>query len=156
MLLGRTVAHYPHSPSLELMIDDSTPRGAKALRRLAEEPIIWLTTVAASGQPQASPVWFLFADGEFLVYSLPDTARPTNIAENPRVSLNLDGNGLGGDIVTIEGEARIDRDAPPSSEVPGYQAKYRPFIDRNGWTPESFARDYPVPIRIRPTKVRVW
>ena len=74
MLLGRTVAHYLRRPTLGAMIDDSTPRGAKARGRLAEEPVIWLTTVTESGQPQTSPVWFLFAGGEFLVYSMADTA----------------------------------------------------------------------------------
>jgi MATE family multidrug resistance protein len=29
-------------------------------------------------------------------------------------------------------------------------------LARNGWTPESFAADYPIPIRIRPTRFRVW
>lgn len=138
------------------MIDESTARGRKAALRLAEDPVIWLTTVDGRGQPQTSPVWFLYADGEFLVYSLPGTPRSANITRNPRVALNLDGNGRGGDIVTIEGEARLDPAAPPSSEVPAYQAKYRSFIERNGWTPESFARDYPIPIRVRPTRIRVW
>jgi len=138
------------------MIDPTTPKGADALRRLGEEPVIWLTTVRADGQPQTSPVWFLYEDGEFLIYSLAGTARTANLADNPRVSLNLDGNGLGGDIVTIEGIARIDPGAPPSHDVVPYQQKYRDFIARNGWTPESFAADYPTAIRIRPTKVRVW
>lgn len=138
------------------MIDPQTSRSAEALRRLAQEPIIWLTTVRGNGQPQTSPVWFLFTGSEFLVYSLPGTARISNIEHNARVSLNLDGNGRGGDIVTIEGEARLDPGAPPSNDVPEYQEKYRAFIDRNGWTPESFAGDYPVALRIRPTRVRVW
>jgi PPOX class probable F420-dependent enzyme len=138
------------------VIDPTTSKGADALLRLTEEPVIWLTTVRSNGQPQTSPVWFLFEDGEFLIYSLAGTARTANLADNPRVSLNLDGNGLGGNIVTIEGIARIDPDAPPSCDVVPYQQKYRDFIARNGWTPESFAADYPMVIRIRPTRVRVW
>lgn len=138
------------------MIDPSTPKGARAVQRLAEERIIWLTTVRADGQPQTSPVWFLYEDGEFLVYSKAGTARTANIAANPRVSLNLDGNGRGGDIVTIEGKARIDPDAPPSTAVPEYQHRYGGHIARNGWTPESFAADYPIAIRIRPARSRVW
>jgi len=129
---------------------------ARAARRLAEEPIIWLTTVGPKGQPQPSPVWFVFEDEEFLVYSLAGTARIGNIEANPLVSLNLDGNGRGGDIVVIEGEARIETFAPPSSEVPAYQDKYAALIERNGWTPQSFAADYPIPIRIRPTRFRIW
>jgi PPOX class probable F420-dependent enzyme len=137
------------------MIDRSTPKGGRAFARLTDEPIIWLATVSSSGQPQTSPVWFLY-DGDFLVYSLEGTARLRNIEANPRVALNLDGNGQGGDIVTIEGEAHIDLATPPSTDVPAYQDKYAPFIARNEWTPEQFATDYPVPIRITPTRVRFW
>ena len=138
------------------MLDTTTPKGSRAADRLAEEKIGWLTTVRPNGQPQTSPVWFLYRDGEFLVYSKAGTARTANIAANPRVSLNLDGNGLGGDIVVVEGEARIDRDALPADRIPAYVEKYAGFIARNGWTPESFAADYPIPIRIRPTRFRVW
>ena len=138
------------------MFDPSTPAGARALTRLADERVIWLTTVTPTGQPQASPVWFLYADGEFLIYSLPDTARTRNLAANPRVSLHLDGNGRGGDIVSIEGRARLDPEAPLSSAVAAYQERYAEWIARNGWTPESFAHDYPIAVRIRPTRVRAW
>ena len=138
------------------MFDPTTPQGARALQRLGDERIIWLTTVRLNGQPQTSPVWFLFEDGEFLIYSLPGTARTANITANPRVSLNLDGNGQGGDVVSIEGEARLDPEAPPSSEVTAYQERYREWIARNGWTPGSFDADYPVAIRIRPTRTRAW
>ncbi len=138
------------------MLDTTTPKGAHAAERLATEKIAWMTTVRGNGQPQASPVWFLFADDEFLVYSKAGTARTANLTENPRVSMNLDGNGRGGDIIVVEGRARIDETAPPSTDVPAYQDKYAAFIARNGWTPESFAVDYPVVIRITPTRVRVW
>jgi hypothetical protein len=33
--------------------------------------------------------------------------------------------------------------------------KYRRPIASYGWTPESFAADYAVPIVVRPTRVRV-
>ena len=138
------------------MLDTTTPKGSRAAERLVEEKIGWLTTVRPNGQPQTSPVWFLYRGGEFLVYSKAGTARTANIAANPRVSLNLDGNGLGGDIVVVEGEARIDRDALPADRIPAYVEKYAGFIARNGWTPESFAAGYPIPIRIRPTRFRVW
>jgi len=138
------------------MLDPSDPRGARALARLADEKVIWLTTVRPGGQPQSSPVWFLYEGGEFLIYSLPGTARTTNLEANPRVSLNLDGNGEGGDIVSIEGMARIDRAVPASDRVAAYREKYSALIARNGWTPESFAADYPVAIRVTPGRWRAW
>ncbi len=128
----------------------------QAEQRLRDELIIWLTTVSPSGQPQTSPVWFLWNGEEFLIYSLPGTARPRNIVDSPRVSLNLDGDGQGGAVVTIEGMALVDLDAPASTEVPAYAAKYRQKIAGHGWTPESFAADYPIPIRIIPTRTRSW
>ncbi len=128
----------------------------QAASRLASEHIIWLTTVRPNGQPQTSPVWFLWENEKFLVYSLPDTARVGNITTNPRVSLNLDGNGQGGAIVTIEGAARIDDAAPAADKVPAYVTKYDSFMERNGWTPEVFAARYSVAIRIAETRSRSW
>jgi hypothetical protein len=70
--------------------------------------------------------------------------------------LHLDGNGRGGDIVTLEGRAAIDRDHPPAAAVPEYVAKYRELMDGYGWSAEKFSADYPVPIRIRASRIRAW
>jgi PPOX class probable F420-dependent enzyme len=134
-------------------MDGLNPR---AEQRLHDELIIWLTTVSPAGQPQTSAVWFLWDGEEILMYSLAGTPRTRNIEANPRVSLNLDGDGQGGSVVSIEGRARLDPEAPPSTEVAAYAAKYRAKIAGHGWTPESFAVDYPIPIRITPTKARSW
>ncbi len=136
-----------------MLIDPNTPSGGRALARLDDELIIWLTTVNPSGQPQSSPVWFWWDGSEFLVYSLP-SARVRNVRHNPKVALNLDGNGEGGDIVTIEGIARIDRSGPPASVHTEYVAKYQRKFEQHGWTPEWFASRYSVPIRIEPTRAR--
>jgi PPOX class probable F420-dependent enzyme len=138
------------------MLDASTSAGARAAARLRTEHVIWLTTVSPAGQPQTSPVWFLYANGEFLIYSLANTARTRNLATNRLVSLHLDGDGRGGNVLTIEGEAQVDPEAPPANEMAAYQDKYAAWMARNGWTPESFAGDYPVAVRVRPTRVRSW
>lgn len=135
------------------MFDRSTPEGAKGAALVDAAYVVWLTTVRPNGQPQASPVWFVVDDDEFLIYSLDDTARTANLAANPRVSLNLDSNA-GSDVVTIEGVARIVED-PGSLEHPAYQAKYADGISRIGHTPESFADRYSVAIRIAPTRWRI-
>ncbi len=114
-----------------------------------------MTTVRPDGRPQSSPVWFLVDGDEFVVYSA-TTSRVTNIEANPAVALNLDGNGLGGDIVTIEGTARIVADEPPAHESAAYVAKYRERMARNGWSPEQFGEMYPVAIRIRFERGRAW
>jgi PPOX class probable F420-dependent enzyme len=101
-------------------------------------------------------VWFIIEDDEFLIYSKDRTARVRNIEANPRVALNLDGNGEGGAVVTIEGLARIDNAAPAAAAHIAYLDKYRSRMGRNGWTPEWFAEHYPVPIRVAFTRGRAW
>jgi len=136
------------------MIDLSTDFGARVARRLDNEIMIWLTTVRADGTPQPSPVWFLWADGELLIYSQPNTQKLRNIARSPKVALNFNSDGHGGNIVVFAAEARIDEGAPPANEVAAYIEKYRAGIASLGATPESFAQSYSVALRVRPTKVR--
>ncbi len=139
------------------MIDLSTKAGARAAERLERELILWLTTVTPEGQPQASPVWFLWVDGEILLLSRADTPRLTNVRANPRVAANFDGDGAGGDVVSIEGDARIARErAAPADVPPAYVEKYAAKLAAYGWTIESMLVDYPVEIRIRPTRIRAW
>ena len=136
------------------MLDESSEFGRRAARRLRDERLAWLTTVTPRGTPQPVLVWFLW-DGEasILLYSRPDTPKLRNVANNPRVSLHLDGNGQGGDAVVCLGQASVSDD-PPAHEVDDYVAKYAGFIERNRWTPKSFAGDYSVPLRIAITRFR--
>jgi PPOX class probable F420-dependent enzyme len=136
-------------------IDPTDPKGRDVIQRLTSDRIGWLTTVAAEGTPQTSPIWFLWRENEFLIYSL-DSPRARNIASHPRVSMHLDGNGMGGDIVVVEGTASIDEEAPSSADNPEYLAKYESVMAGNGWTPEWFAERYSVPVRIAVTKYRYW
>jgi PPOX class probable F420-dependent enzyme len=138
------------------MLNLDNPAHAAAEARLREEPIIWLTTVTESGQPQSTPVWFWWEGQEFLIYSVKDGRKVRNIASNPRVSLHLDGDGRGGGNVIFEGTARLDPAAPLADVVPEYIGKYRSFIESYGWTPESFAADYPHALRVTPTHTRIW
>jgi PPOX class probable F420-dependent enzyme len=135
-------------------IDTSTAFGGRAEQRLRDERIAWLTTVRRDGTPQPTPVWYLWDGDGFLLYSQPGTQKLRNIAANPHVTLHLDGDGRGGNVVVVTGDAAVDDSAPPASAVPEYLERYGPFIERNGWTPESFSADYSVPIRVRATRLR--
>ncbi len=115
-----------------------------------------MTTVRSDGQPQTSLIWFLLEGDEILMYSKDGTIRNRNVVVNPKVALNLDGNGRGGAVVTIEGTAHIDGDAPSADRHEAYVAKYKSFMDRNGWSPENFASRYPVAIRTTIDKMRAW
>jgi PPOX class probable F420-dependent enzyme len=137
-----------------MKIDTTSEFGKRAARRLGDQLIYWLVTVGADGTPQPSPVWALWDGRTFLVYSQPDTPKLRNIAGRPRVALHLDGDGHGGDIVVVTGEARIDLQAPPADRVPEYVTKYREGMRRIGMTPESFARAYSVAVRVTPSHLR--
>lgn len=136
-------------------IDPNDARGVELIERLRSDRIGWLTTVAADGTPQTSPIWFLWNGNNILIYSL-ESPRVRNIASHPRVSLHLDGNGLGGDIVVIEGTASIDKGTPSCVDNPDYLVKYGPVMEGAGWTPEWFSERYSVPVRIAVTKYRYW
>jgi PPOX class probable F420-dependent enzyme len=138
------------------MIDPTTDAGARAADRLRTELIAWLTTVTPDGQPQSSPVWFLWEDGEIVVCSLATTPRVRNVRANPRVAVSLNSDAEGGDVVTLEGEARIEGMELTAATEVAYRAKYEAKIAEYGWTWESFRRDYPVVVRIRPTRARIF
>ena len=137
-----------------MKIDTSTEFGQRVARRLREERIGWLTTVGPDGTPQPSPIWFLWDGATILIYSQPNTPKLRNIARNPKVALNLDGDGQGGDIVILTGEARVAPDAPPAKDYPEYVEKYRQGLVRIGMTPEQFTDSYSVAICMTPTRLR--
>ena len=136
-------------------LDASNPKHARADDKLRHEIAAWLTTVAADGQPQSTPIWFHWDGSTFLIYSQPDRPKLRNIASNPKVSLHLVGDPDGEDVITVEGIAVLDRAAPPLDALPQYVEKYRSAIEGFGWTPASIAADYSVAIRVRPTRFRV-
>jgi PPOX class probable F420-dependent enzyme len=133
----------------------ATEDGARALRRLDTDLVAWLTTVNPDGQPQASPIWFLWDGQELLLYSMTRAPRNANIEDRPLVAFNLESGLDGEDVVTAEGAARIVPDEPPASANATFVAKYKRMFDAYGWTPDWYAQRYSVPIRIRPTRWRL-
>ena len=138
------------------MLDETTEFGRHAAERLRADVIGWLTTVTPDGAPRPIPIWFLWdGDRSLLLYSRPEKRKLANLAENPRVSLNLDSDGIDADIVICWGEARVTDD-PPADQVPAYVEKYTHRIEALGWTPEDFAADFSVPLRIDITRIHGW
>jgi PPOX class probable F420-dependent enzyme len=139
----------------EVLPDPSTTFGKRVRDRLAQEIVIWFTTVGADGAPQPNPVWFLW-EGEdtILTYNRADANRVSHVKVRPRVSLNFDGNGQGGEIVVMSGTAEVLEDFPLAHEHEPYAAKYAEQTARVFEGAEDFARKYPVAMRIRITHVR--
>lgn len=134
--------------------DSSTDFGARVARRLAEEPVAWLTVVDGAGTPQPAPIWFLWDGDSALIYSLGSAKRLEHLRARPRVTLHMNSNGQGGDIVVLTGQIADAPDTPAVPDNPAYLEKYGERI-KGGWgSPEKFASEYSVPLRFTPRRVR--
>jgi PPOX class probable F420-dependent enzyme len=130
--------------------------GSAAAERLAGASVGWLTTVAVSGQPQTSYVWFHFDGNNLLIFSQPDAPKIRNVAHNAKVSFHLDGDGFGGNVLTMDAEAHLVADVDPSrTEI--YLAKYDdPIRNVLKTTPEEMLSRFSASLIVTPTRVRVW
>jgi PPOX class probable F420-dependent enzyme len=129
---------------------------SRPAERLAVDPIAWLTTAGADGQPQSSPVWFYWDGSTFWLRTQVTARKVKNIRVNPKVAIHLADDGNGGDIVSLEGTAELP-DGWPDDVESAYLAKYDEAIRTAiGTTFEQLRIDYPVTVRIRPTRTRTW
>jgi PPOX class probable F420-dependent enzyme len=137
------------------MFDHSSETGKKVVERLQRELVIWLTTVREDGTPFPTPVWFLWEDPTFLIFTQPTSLKLRNIAKNPRATLNLNSDQWGGSLVIFQGEIHPVPDEPAAGQNTAYIAKYRQEIANLNMTPESFAGDYSAALRFTPARVRI-
>jgi PPOX class probable F420-dependent enzyme len=135
-------------------IDTSTDSGARAARHLEDDQIVWLTTVGPDGTPQPSPVWFLWDGDTVLIRSQAATPKVRNIEQRSRVSLSFNCTPNGGAVVILTGDASVDTGAAADNLDPAYVDKYAGGLQSIGMTPDTFAQEYSVPIRVRPTSLR--
>ena len=135
-----------------MVFDTGSERDARALARLEADTLGWLTTVTPEGQPQTFPIWYLWEDGEVLIYGDRRAKRNANLVANPRVCLHLNDDGNGNGVVILEGEARVDPATPQVYDNPGFLAKYGSLIVEQLGSAEEMATIYNVPLRIRPTR----
>ncbi|MBM7460198.1 TIGR03667 family PPOX class F420-dependent oxidoreductase [Rhodococcus coprophilus] len=134
---------------------DTLDLSATVARRLADESVIWLTTVDAKSTPVPTPVWFLWRDGSFLLFSQPGARKLANIAADRRVALNLNSDAHGGDVAVFTGHAVVDADVP-DDDWNRYVEKYEQQMASLDYTPARFRDDYSVPVRVIPVRVRQW
>ena len=139
------------------MIDFSTEFGQRVRRRLEEEYFVWFTTAGPDLTPQPRPVWFVWDDGAFLIYSKPDAHKVAHIRQHPNVALHFNTDQRADEDVTVFlGRAALDPDAPPAHRMPAYLDKYAGGIAGLDMTPKEFSAEYSLAIRVRPTKLRGW
>jgi PPOX class probable F420-dependent enzyme len=145
--VGRTVAPRP------------VPCPPPLRERLRSTPVAWLTTVRRDGAPHLVPVWYLWADGGFVVFSKPAAAKVQNVQADGRVMLAIGEPEDDFDVQLVEGEARV----LPSGAfevlpalAPQLLAKYAGWMAAIGLTLGEFAETYRSVIRIEPTRFLGW
>ena len=139
------------------MIDFASAFGRAVKEHLDNQYVIWLTTVDSSLTPQPRPVWFLWQDDSFLIFSQPAAHKVAHIKKHPRVALHFNTDEMGDrHVIVFAGAAAIEAEHPPAHQVPAYLKKYEGGIRALEMTPEEFSREYSTALRIRPTEVRGW
>jgi len=139
------------------MLDFTTDFGQKAKQHLDNEYFVWFTTISAELTPQPRPVWFIWDNVSFLIFSRPDAYKVAHVRERPNVALHFNTDSKADeDVIVFVGAAEIDSGAPPAHEIPAYLEKYRTGIVGLDMTPESFSQEYSLAIRVKPTKLRGW
>lgn len=142
---------------------DAAPRPAAppaAIRqRLGSTPVAWLTTVRPDGAPHLVPVWFLWVDEGFVVFSKPDARKTRNVEAEDRVMLAFGRAEDDFDVQLVEGKAHVmpvtAADILPALAAE-LEAKYGEWMDAIGLTLDEFAATYRAVIRIEPTNFLGW
>ena len=119
--------------------------------------MICLTTVDSNLAPQPRPVWFIWEDDSFLIFSQSKAHKVAHIKKNPKVALHFNTDETGDKhVIVFVGEASIDGNCPPAYKLGAYFKKYEQGISDLDMTPEGFSDEYCIAIRIRPTEIRGW
>ena len=140
-----------------MMSDSKTKLERKAKSLIKSEYVVWLTTVDSDHTPQPRPVWFIWDDDTFLIFSQPKAHKVQHIKQNDSVSLHFNTDETGDkDVIVYIGKASLDTNSPLAHKVPAYLRKYRKGIKELGMTLEQFSSDYSVAIRVKPTSLRGW
>jgi PPOX class probable F420-dependent enzyme len=140
-----------------MMIDLNSEFGRAVKRQLENQYVVWLTTIDSKNTPQPRPVWFIWENDSFLIFSKSNARKVKHIEQNPNVALHFNTDDTGDKhVIIFTGEASIDADCPPAHEIPAYLKKYEDGIIGLDMTLEGFSREYSRAIRIEPTNVRGW
>ena len=85
---------------------------------LASTTLMRLAYVGAHGQPHVVPIWFRYADGEFVVVTGPRADKARHIAERPRVSFTIDTDRAPYRALLVDGRATVEAVEGMAPEYP--------------------------------------
>ncbi len=139
------------------MVDLTSIFGRAVKQYLENENVIWLTTVDSNFTPQPRPVWFIWEDDSFLIFSQAKAYKVAHIKKNPKVALHFNTDETGDQhVIVFVGDASIEPNCPPAYKVSKYFEKYKEGIAELDMTPKGFSDEYCIAIRIKPAEIRGW
>jgi PPOX class probable F420-dependent enzyme len=134
---------------------DAATTARRVLPMLAEEPVVWLSTVRPDGTPHLVPTWFLWDGEALLVWSKPDAVKVRNLRANPRLMVAVGDPHADFNVGLIEAAAELG--GPETSTIPdAFFAKYRSNLAEAGLDPAAFRATYTQVVRIMPTRFVAW
>jgi PPOX class probable F420-dependent enzyme len=121
---------------------------------LADERVVWLSSVRPDGTPHLVPTWFWWDGRALVVFSKPEAVKVRNLRANPRLMVAVGDPEDDFSVGLIEAEARID-EAP--ADVPdAFFVKYADEMGPGRLDPTTFRSLYTQSIRIVPTRFLAW
>jgi PPOX class probable F420-dependent enzyme len=139
-----SVAVTPSRPDPEL----------RTRRFLADEPVIWLSTVREDGRPHLVPVWFWWDGETVLVFSKPHAVKVRALRANPRAMIALGEPDDDFDVAMVEARAEMLDETPDVPEA--FFAKYADKLAAGMLDRETFRATYTQAIRFTPTRWLAW
>jgi PPOX class probable F420-dependent enzyme len=135
---------------------DPTPARAVARVRpmLAEERVVWLSTVRPDGTPHLVPTWFLWDGKALVVFSKPGAAKVRNLRANPRLMVAVGDPEDDFSVGLIEAEARCLDEAAVVPDA--FFVKYADELGPGRLDPQTFRATYTQAIRVTPTRYLQW
>lgn len=119
---------------------------------LQERPTATLGTLMRDGSPQASVLWYLWDDGEFVMSTIHSTAKWHNLMRDPRCSVCIE-EPESGRMVVAYGDARLDDGDVRSRTRDIVDRYYDDPADTDAHMERIFATGDRVLIAVRPNRL---
>jgi PPOX class probable F420-dependent enzyme len=121
---------------------------------LADEPVIWLSTVREDGMPHLVPVWFWWDGQTVLVFSKPNAVKVRALRANPRAMIALGEPDDDFDVAMVEAQADLLDETPVVPDA--FFTKYADKLAAGRLDRETFRATCTQAIRFKPTRWLAW
>jgi len=97
---------------------------------LRDEPIMHLSYTGRNGGPRVIPIGYMWADGRFLMWTVPASAKVSALRADPRVAITIDVPGPPPRVLLVRGRAELTTvDGVPD----GYLEASHRYLPEEAW-----------------------